>query len=149
MYNLFGINPFSSTLFWILLVSIAGALAAWARRPWIGGAVAALVSVLLLHPRSMIRAPLIPLSLTLVGFTAGVTGVALRQRRSRLAALGSIWTGAGLDLFYLYWLSERPHDTADLVFAGGMLVTILVSGSLTVVVLPPDDQPPRQIPPPA
>lgn len=149
MFYLFGTNPFGSALFWLLLVALAGTLAAWSPRIWVGGAVTAAMVAILLHPRVIIRWPTVFVALTLIGFTAGVMGWALRRRRLRLAAVGGSWTGAGLALFHLYIRSGQPHSTADLVFAGGLLVTILVLGCLTVVALPPDDVRSGQVPPSA
>lgn len=146
---LYGINLIGSALFWAVLLIVAGASAALARRVWVGGLVSGILLLLAVHPWRIMHAPMLLVVFVLVGLAAGVCGWSLRLRRLRLAALGGLWCGAVLALLYLYSLSERPHGTSDLVFAGGLLVSILVVGSLTVVSLPPDEVPSRLRPPAA
>lgn len=141
MDRLYGMNLIASASFWILLAVAAAATAAWMRRVWVGGAVAAALVLLVLPPWRLLRAPLLLVIFVLVGLAAGVCGWALRlRRRPRTAALGGLWAGAILALVHLYILSEQPHSSSDLVFAGALLATLLVLGPLTVIALPPDDR---------
>jgi len=134
----YGIPGDLAPLMLAAVLVMAGVAAALARRAWVGGIVSGAVVLLLFHPGLILRAPMLLLTAVLFGLAAGVFGDALRLRRPRLAAVSGLWIGAGLALLNMLALTRQPHDTTDLVLAGGLLLTVLVVGSVTVIALPPD-----------
>lgn len=148
LFYRYGIPGDGAPILLALVLVIAGAAAALARRAWVGGVAAGVLLMLLAHPRSILRVPMLLVVMVLLGLAAGVFGLSLRLRRPRMAAVSGLWIGAGLALLYLMDLTYRVHDAADLVFAGGLLLSILVVGSITVIALPPDGVPSQQQRPP-
>lgn len=145
MFDLYGFDLFASGLFWLVLLLIAGGVSAWTRLVWPAGVIVTLAALVLLGPEVLFGIPLVLLLLfPLIGTAAGVTGVAIRYGYLRLGALGGTWLGAGLALFHLLILSTVTHSTEDLIMGVGLLITFLVLGPFTVLVLPPDEETPER-----
>lgn len=142
MFFRYGIPGDAAPLYLAVVLALAGAGAALARRAWVGGVVSGVLVMLLYHPWMILRAPVVLVVSVLLGLAAGVFGHSIRLRRPRMAAVSGLWIGTGLALLYLFSLTQRPHDAADLVLAGGLLLSVLVVGAVTVLAVPPDSPPP-------